>query len=119
MQTRSTAGRQKHDARKGRESLSKKLGRVAKQIKARDGHACVYCGHTAESSGYFLHLDHLTPKSEGGADVPTNLVVACHECNSARKTMTLRQWAAFSAASRGLSFSPATVRAQARRKLTE
>lgn len=32
-----------HNGRKNRESLSKRLGRIARQIKARDGHACVYC----------------------------------------------------------------------------
>lgn len=33
-----------HNARPNRESLSKRLGKVARLIAARDGHACVYCG---------------------------------------------------------------------------
>lgn len=81
-----------HNTRPNRESLSKRLGKVARQIKERDGHACVYCGATAETSGAHLHLDHLTPKAHGGADVATNLVLACRSCNSARKDMPLADW---------------------------
>ena len=103
-----------HNNRPGRESLSKRLGKIARQIKARDGFACVYCGATAESSGRALHLDHLTPRSHGGADVASNLVVACHSCNSRRKDMTLTAWAAMTPE---LSFTARSIRAQARRAL--
>lgn len=102
----------KHNARPGRESLSKRLGRVAAQIKARDGFACVYCGATAASSGAHLHLDHLTPRAAGGLDVATNLVLACRSCNSRRQDLTLSAWAA---ASPELSFTARSIRAQARR----
>lgn len=112
------ASRTEHAARKNRESLSKRLGKTARQIKARDGHACVYCRATAESSGAHLHLDHLTPRSHGGADVAANLVTACRRCNTARQALTLSQWAAY-AASLGLVISPRAVRAQARRRLPE
>lgn len=105
-----------HNNRPGRESLSKRLGKVARLIAARDGHACVYCGGTAASTGAHLHLDHLTPKSLGGADVPQNLVAACRRCNSARKALTLTQWAAY-AATLGINVNPRAVRAQARRRL--
>ena len=64
-----------------------------------------------ESTGAHLHLDHLTPKSAGGADVATNLVLACRSCNSARKDMPLAKWCA------SLGMSSRTVRAQARRAL--
>ncbi len=107
-------GRAAHSARPGRESLSKRLGKVAKKIAARDGHACVYCGATAASSGAHLHLDHLTPRSVGGADVATNLVLACRSCNSRRQARTLAQWAAVSPE---LSFTARSIRAQARRAL--
>lgn len=100
-----------HNSRPNRESLSKRLGYVARQIKARDGHSCQYCGGTQESTGAHLHLDHLTPKSAGGADVATNLVLACRSCNSARKDMPLAKWCA------SLGMSSRTVRAQARRAL--
>ena len=100
-----------HNARPGRESLSKRLGRVARQIKARDGHACVYCGATEQSSGAHLHLDHLTPRNAGGRDVASNLVLACRSCNSARQDMPLAAWCRV----RGLDSR--AIRAQARRAL--
>jgi len=103
-----------HNSRPNRESLSKRLGRVAKQIKARDGHACVYCGATEASSGAHLHLDHLTPKAHGGADVATNLVLACRSCNSRRQDLTLSAWAA---QAHQLTFTARSIRAQARRAL--
>ena len=100
-----------HNNRPNRESLSKRLGFVARQIRARDGHACYYCGGTQESTGAHLHLDHLTPASVGGADVATNLVVACRSCNSARKDMPLAAWC------RMVGAESRKVRAQARRAL--
>jgi len=112
-------GRAAHSARPGRESLSKRLGKVAKQIRERDCHRCQYCGATAETSGAHLHLDHLKPKASGGADVATNLVLACRRCNSARQNMSLAQWAAYAAIKLGLTISPAKIRGQARRKLPE
>lgn len=112
-------GRAAHSSRPGRESLSKRLGKVARQIRERDGHACVYCGATAETSGAHLHLDHLTTKSAGGADVASNLVLACRRCNSARQNMTLKQWAAYAAVKLGLDFEPRKIRGQARRRLPE
>mgnify|MGYP001579813424 CR=1 FL=1 len=107
------AGRAAHSARPGRESLSKRLGRLARMIKARDGHACVYCRATAASSGAHLHLDHLLPRSEGGEDSATNLVVACRACNGRRQAMPLRAWCAL------IGSSARAIRAQARRRLQE
>jgi len=103
-----------HNNRPNRESLSKRLGRVARQIKARDGHACTYCGGTQESTGAHLHLDHLTCRSVGGADVATNLVLACRSCNSARKDMPLAAWCR----QVGTGITSTQVRAQARRALS-
>jgi 5-methylcytosine-specific restriction endonuclease McrA len=114
---RTTTGRKAHDSRPRRESLRKRLGRVGRQIDARDGHACVYCG--SDGAGAHLHLDHLTPKSVGGADVATNLVVACRRCNTARQAMGLSQWARYAATVYALTFTARTVRAQARRALPE
>jgi 5-methylcytosine-specific restriction endonuclease McrA len=83
-----------HNSRPNRESLSKRLGKMAGQIKARDGFACVYCGGTQESTGAHLHLDHVVPKSHGGVDHASNLVLACRSCNSRRKDMLLADWCA-------------------------
>jgi 5-methylcytosine-specific restriction endonuclease McrA len=111
------ASRIEYAARPNRESLSKRLGRVAAQIKARDGHACVYCGATAESSGSPLHLDHLIPRNKGGADLPENLVLACRSCNCRRHDLPLAAWARV--ASTHLKFTARSIRAQARRALPE
>lgn len=108
-----------HNSRKGRESLSKRLGKVARQIKARDDHRCVYCGRSAEESGAHLHLDHLNPKSQGGADTAENLVLACRRCNSARQDLSLATWAKKASEELGLAFTWQAIRAQARRPLPE
>jgi 5-methylcytosine-specific restriction endonuclease McrA len=105
-----------HNARPNRESLKKRLGVVTvRAIAARDGGLCAYCGRDAAESGAHLHLDHLTPKASGGADVAANLVTACRRCNSARQNMTLAQWQAYAAVKFGLTFSARAIRAQARR----
>jgi len=41
----------------------------------RDGHACAYCGMRADT------IDHIRPRSRGGAHVWTNVVAACARCN--------------------------------------
>lgn len=47
-------------------------------VFARDGGRCVYCGAAATS------LDHVIPKSRGGAHVWENVVSACGRCNHAK-----------------------------------
>ncbi|MFZ0322788.1 MAG: HNH endonuclease [Actinomycetes bacterium] len=44
-------------------------------VFARDGGRCVYCGAVATS------LDHVVPRSRGGAHVWENVVSACRRCN--------------------------------------
>ncbi|MEX2291524.1 MAG: HNH endonuclease [Mycobacteriales bacterium] len=46
-----------------------------KAVFARDGGRCVYCGAPATS------LDHVVPKSRGGAHTWENVVSACGRCN--------------------------------------
>ena len=45
----------------------------------RDGRKCGYCGATKAER---YELDHIVPKSLGGTDRASNLVVCCHECNA-------------------------------------
>lgn len=104
-----------HNSRPGRESVSKRIGaKAARGIRERDGNKCMYCGATALSSGFHLHFDHLTPKVQGGLDVATNLVLACHSCNSRRQDMSLSRWAAITPE---LTFTSRSIRAHARRVL--
>jgi 5-methylcytosine-specific restriction endonuclease McrA len=44
-------------------------------VLERDAHACVYCGTRADT------IDHVRPRSRGGAHVWTNVVAACARCN--------------------------------------
>lgn len=44
-------------------------------VLARDGYRCGYCGARAET------IDHVRPRSRGGAHVWTNVVAACAPCN--------------------------------------
>lgn len=112
------ATRKEHAARSGRESLRKRLGlKVSRAIAERDGCRCAYCGATAEESGAHLHLDHLRPRSQGGADVASNLVTACRRCNTARQDMSVAQWSAYAATKYGIVFSSRAIWGQARRRL--
>lgn len=51
-----------------------------KNIMIRDGHACQYCGKVLTTSA--LTLDHVQPKSRGGASTWENLVACCFPCNN-------------------------------------
>ena len=48
-------------------------------VFARDGWSCQYCGAAAEN------LDHVVPKSRGGAHAWDNVVAACRRCNSRKE----------------------------------
>lgn len=50
-----------------------------RNIFLRDGHRCQYCGKRFSTPR--LSLDHVLPKSRGGADTWENIVCACLKCN--------------------------------------
>ena len=56
-------------------SVQRKISRRA--LFARDGWRCAYCG---TSTGR-LTLDHVVPRSRGGASVWENVVTSCAPCN--------------------------------------
>lgn len=62
--------------------------RLRFQIFRRDNFACRYCGLAAKD-GAVLEVDHMTPKVDGGRDVPTNLITACEDCNSGKSDIPL------------------------------
>ncbi len=47
-----------------------------KNILLRDNNTCQYCGKKSH-----LTIDHIMPRSRGGRDAWTNVVVACQRCN--------------------------------------
>ena len=54
-----------------------------RNVLRRDRHRCVYCG-AAER----LTIDHVMPRSRGGADSWENLVAACTPCNNRKGNRT-------------------------------
>lgn len=54
-----------------------KVRLTRKEIFARDGWTCVYCGR----QGKELTLDHVVPRHRGGEHTWENLVSACKACN--------------------------------------
>ncbi len=50
-----------------------------RNIMFRDGHQCQYCGKRPPLRD--LNIDHVVPRSRGGADSWENLVTACRVCN--------------------------------------
>jgi 5-methylcytosine-specific restriction endonuclease McrA len=68
-------------------------------VVERDGPLCVYCRvetilQPAPSQRYRERtLDHIVPKSRGGADTLENCVLACRSCNARKGTRPVRQYA--------------------------
>ena len=48
----------------------------------RDAHRCAYC------AGHATTVDHVLPRSRGGADSWENLVACCVRCNNAKGDRT-------------------------------
>ncbi|MDR3089028.1 MAG: HNH endonuclease [Desulfobulbaceae bacterium] len=59
------------------------------QQKTATGH-CHYCGRKCAHAE--LTMDHIVPLSRGGASSKGNLVPACKECNTKKKTMLPLEW---------------------------
>ena len=51
-------------------------------VLIRDDHTCQYCGRPAEN------VDHVMPRSRGGAHAWENVVAACRRCNSRKGDRT-------------------------------
>ena len=54
-----------------------------RNVLRRDNHRCQYCGARER-----LTLDHVMPKSRGGADTWENLAAACVPCNNRKGSRT-------------------------------
>ncbi|MBD8583550.1 MULTISPECIES: HNH endonuclease [unclassified Frigoribacterium] len=51
-------------------------------VLRRDAHHCAYCGRSAST------IDHVQPRSRGGADSWENLVACCLRCNNVKSDRT-------------------------------
>jgi len=54
---------------------------------------CHYCGR--EVGARRLTLDHVVPLIRGGKSVRSNIVPACKECNSAKRSLLPWEWDAY------------------------
>jgi 5-methylcytosine-specific restriction endonuclease McrA len=54
-------------------------------VLRRDNHHCAYCGATANT------IDHVQPRSRGGADSWENLVACCLRCNNKKGDRSLAE----------------------------
>jgi len=52
------------------------------------GRRCVYCGRGETT----FEIDHVLPSSRGGSDRVSNLVLSCHDCNSAKGDQTAAEF---------------------------
>jgi len=55
----------------------------------RDRHMCAYCGSVLHDKS--LELEHVIPRSKGGATSWTNIVSACRTCNAKKDDRTPEQ----------------------------
>lgn len=62
----------------------RKVELTRKNILRRDNHRCAYCNTTKPP----LTIDHVLPKSRGGADTWENLITACVRCNNKKGNRT-------------------------------
>ena len=51
------------------------------RLRRAFGYCCGYCGVHEDECGGRLEEDHYQPRSQGGSDVPGNLVYCCPTCN--------------------------------------
>jgi len=47
---------------------------------------CMYCGN--KLTLHYLHVDHKTPISKGGRDIPSNKQLVCQPCNNRKSNKT-------------------------------
>ncbi len=57
-----------------------------RNLLARDGHRCQYCGKNLPASQ--LSLDHVMPRSRGGLTTWENVVASCVRCNTKKGSRT-------------------------------
>jgi HNH endonuclease len=58
--------------------------RLRYEVFRRDDFACRYCG--AKAPDVEITVDHVVPIALGGADVASNLVTACTQCNAGKSS---------------------------------
>jgi 5-methylcytosine-specific restriction endonuclease McrA len=62
----------------------KRIMLTRKNVLTRDNHQCQYCGATRGP----MTVDHILPRTMGGADTWENMVCACVRCNNKKGNRT-------------------------------
>ena len=57
-------------------------------VVARAGGACEYCRLLQAAAGVTFHIEHVVPRSRGGATALRNLALSCPGCNLAKAERT-------------------------------
>ena len=63
---------------------------VKEYLLHKHGHQCVYC--KGKSGDPVLEIEHVIPKSRGGTDKVSNLVIACETCNLKKGSRTAEEF---------------------------
>ena len=61
---------------------------MRERVGKRAGYRCEYCRAPQGICAYTFHLDHIVPRSKGGADALSNYALACFPCNNAKSAHT-------------------------------
>lgn len=71
------------------------VGFSTREVFERDNWTCAYCGNkvskTPRTQSRLATVDHVHPRSQGGATNWLNLVSACFECNQRKKDLSLTE----------------------------
>lgn len=70
--------------------LSRRAYKLYRDKLWRRNPHCAYCGRGVKLA--VATLDHVVPRSQGGADTPSNLVLCCELCNKAKASRSLAEW---------------------------
>lgn len=65
--------------------MARRVPVTRRGVLRRDAHRCGYCGKSAAT------IDHILPRSRGGADSWENLVACCLRCNNVKGDRTPRE----------------------------
>lgn len=65
---------------------------ILNRLLDRDGPLCAYCEAPTSLVYPDPHIDHVVPRSRGGGNELSNLVIACPRCNMAKGSKLLEDW---------------------------
>lgn len=69
--------------------MSESWAETTREVAARARDRCEYCRMHQSLQGATFHIEHILPRSAGGADDESNLALACPSCNLAKSNRTV------------------------------